>query len=885
MQAKFQTATDDAPIPLDEDKGPATVLEWAYANRNIDNHGFNLTDFAPLQHIYEHIHEDDHANVAIIKPAQRGVSELAVNYAVFALDRGANVWTHGAKIGLNVGYVFPTDDALGEFSKERFSGLRDETIQLAQLFKARGSFDAVGFKQVRQSYLYLRGAKSQSGLKSFPGDLLVLDEFDEIDTASVALVRVRLNASQVRRELDLSTPSIPGMGIHERWLQSDRNTYVQQCEYCDAWVTPRFYQDVWADNEPWDSWQYWTAQRIRMADIGVNCPNCRKPWSLRQRCEPGRWVAEQPAIKSLRGYWIPALCWRQANLTEMAVKAISSDPVDQTEFARSDLGEPYQSKDAQLTEDQILSLDAELPGGRLRGTHREITMGVDVGARFHYRVSGLAQDGRVDVLAMGSVATWSELSMILSGYGVRQCVVDALPETHACAEWQAKHRGKVLRAYYPNQVLGLFALKEDDNGVININRSRAMDNVQARIMNHIERWPTEICRAPEVLAHMTSPARIVGQDKHGQERVDWVHTRPDHYFHACWTPDTLVKTENGERSIATICQGERVWTRNGLRRVLASAMTNPDAEVWTYTFSNGAVLTGTPNHPILTGNRGWVPIHALVFDDTIITWLTLNQLPIEASSSVATRIVQGERTECITRQAVWSVLKGLSASTRKSGKTYTDLYRTGLQFIMSTMMQGTTTPVILSASLAASTNPTICESQGARRVKSIWTVLGQWLINGISQKLGDSGTGSTHRSLSSVIRDLLRVPSVVKSICGDWLVSQEVSVIAHENVETLPIRSSERARYAVKSFERIATDQPQHAQEYVGRNLSVRLSGRRLAGRSPVYNLSVDTDEEYFANGILAHNCVYDVVAREALPPAAHGVLLLGSARTQLAMK
>lgn len=548
MLRSLQNRADES--PAEDDPGPPDILAWANEYRRIDGQRFDLSRFEPLRHIYQHLAADDHANVAIIKPAQRGVSELAVNLACFALDRGASVWTNGAKLGLNVGYVFPTDDALSDFSKERISGLRGETDYLGRMFRARGSYDAVGFKQIRDSYLYLRGAKSEAGLKSFAADLLVLDEFDEMSPAAVALARIRLNASVIKRELDLSTPTVPGMGIHERWLQSDRNIYIQRCEMCDAEVQPRFFADVWADGVDWTEWQYWTPQRIRMSDVGVHCPNCRRIWSFAQRTAPGFWRAEQPSIKSLRGYWIPALPWAQADLTELAVKAIAGDEADKREFARSDLGEPYESSDARVTEDMLLSLDAELPNGRLGDwNHYDVTMGVDVGSRLHYRISGMATDGKVDVLKMGAVRSWEELSSILVTYKVRQCVVDALPEQHAAAAWQAKHKGRVLTAFYPNRVLGLFAFKDAETpqrqdrrnrpgarpprpGVIYINRSRAMDAVHASIAQHRERWPTVYIRDPEVMAHMISPARVVGTDKQGQEQIDWVHTRPDHYFHA-----------------------------------------------------------------------------------------------------------------------------------------------------------------------------------------------------------------------------------------------------------------------------------------------------------------------------------------------------------------
>src|SRR4051794_28096921 len=83
---------------------PTTVLEWAQWYRRLEGQPFTLDRFLPLKAIYE----DDHPRIVIIKPAQRGVSEMLVNMANFALDRGADVWAKGQKDGLNVCYIFPT---------------------------------------------------------------------------------------------------------------------------------------------------------------------------------------------------------------------------------------------------------------------------------------------------------------------------------------------------------------------------------------------------------------------------------------------------------------------------------------------------------------------------------------------------------------------------------------------------------------------------------------------------------------------------------------------------------------------------------------------------------------------------------------------------------
>jgi hypothetical protein len=105
---------------IEADIQPSALLEWAERYRRIDGQSFSLDRFAPLRAIYA----DEHPRIVVTKPSQRGVSEWAINYAIFALDRGAEVWASGQKTGLNVGYLFPTQAALSAFSKERISGLK-----------------------------------------------------------------------------------------------------------------------------------------------------------------------------------------------------------------------------------------------------------------------------------------------------------------------------------------------------------------------------------------------------------------------------------------------------------------------------------------------------------------------------------------------------------------------------------------------------------------------------------------------------------------------------------------------------------------------------------------------------------------------------------------
>ena len=525
---------------------PDTVYEWSIRHRRIEGLQFSLDKFLPLKALYE----EDHRHLVVIKPAQRGVSEYAINFTSFALEHGARIWAPGQKDGVNVAYIFPTIETLGDFSKERISGLEEETVHLARLFGEHDDYNAVRFKQVGRSYLYLRGGWSPRALKSFPADILILDEYDEMDPKAVALARRRMNASLIHRELDISTPTIPGFGIHEMYGRSDQRVYRQR-HRCGEWVGFDFFQNVVVNNQPWQSgdggWRYLAAEEILTATVELLCPSCGSWITEEERMSAGEWTANAPTVKAVRGYHIPWWPFPIVDLVRFAIAAVSRDPTEVEQFNQQDLGNAYSAAGARVTAEDLLKCSLGLKNGLLPAdvTYKRITMGVDVGTRLHYRVSG-ELDGQVYILAMGAVREFSALYDIMEQYKVRLCVVDAMPEQHAVSAFVQAFPGRVVAAGYPSNVSALKAQliapnKENkpnidlimDNKRVQINRTMAMDRVSAIVKMGEERWPLAIATASEVVANMTSPVRLQKFDKTGQPTASWEHTTPDHFFHAC----------------------------------------------------------------------------------------------------------------------------------------------------------------------------------------------------------------------------------------------------------------------------------------------------------------------------------------------------------------
>ena len=101
--------------------GLPSLADWAHARRVIDGRPFDLRDHRYLAAIYE----DASPYVVIRKAAQMGASEYAISRALhFAVTKG------GRTI-----YYFPTDNDVGEFSRDRFGPAINRSEYLSGLVK------------------------------------------------------------------------------------------------------------------------------------------------------------------------------------------------------------------------------------------------------------------------------------------------------------------------------------------------------------------------------------------------------------------------------------------------------------------------------------------------------------------------------------------------------------------------------------------------------------------------------------------------------------------------------------------------------------------------------------------------------------------------------
>lgn len=325
--------------------------------------------------------------------------------------------------------------------------------------------------------------------------------------------------------------------------------------------------------------------------------------------------------------------------------------------------------------------------------------------------------------------------------------------------------------------------------------------------------------------------------------------------HACLVAGTLVLTRRGEVPIERVAAGDLVWTRKGLRPVVAAGLTARNAEVGSVLLSNGAVLCGTANHPVWVSREGWKRIDALRYGDTILSWDQSTASSSMASSSVDTQTQKTGRTVRTTPLASPTSSEGSNDSTRKSGKPPMGRYLRATTSTTKTRIHSTTVSKISSVSPAGNT-----PWSTTRQASSLngWRRFTRWLWNalpsGIARKRAEHGIASTASDAGRGAKPLRsRVNSAAPSTNLVQLRARTDFARTTANLSGAGCRASITrtgpAGTAATSSGSTSTPRPGHAPVYVVRGF---VASER---RADVYNLTVDAVPEFFADGILVHNC------------------------------
>lgn len=330
------------------------------------------------------------------------------------------------------------------------------------------------------------------------------------------------------------------------------------------------------------------------------------------------------------------------------------------------------------------------------------------------------------------------------------------------------------------------------------------------------------------------------------------------FDHVCFVAGTMIATEHGQVPIERIRPGMRVWTRAGLREVTHAGMTSGAATVGDVALSSGAVLRGTADHPVFNADGVKARMDALRYGDRLIPWHT-EQSPRNQSSITGTPTPGGPTHPTGRTGFTTGAAADAATSTGTSTGTTTGQSRRAWWSTTRTTTRSTTTPRTLPLYTCPSTLRTI-RSNGSRIVSTVLWLWNTWrgsarsLWRGTVPRKAGNGTVSTasRHTLSGNLNG-----SPASSVgpntnpCTGASVSGSARTSASQRgvVRAAWTMLTATVRRVVSRSGSTSTVSNGAAPVYVVSSFDP------LPGKQPVYNLTVDGEHEYYANGVLVSNC------------------------------
>jgi hypothetical protein len=328
------------------------------------------------------------------------------------------------------------------------------------------------------------------------------------------------------------------------------------------------------------------------------------------------------------------------------------------------------------------------------------------------------------------------------------------------------------------------------------------------------------------LQGMFEHGRITLNSEGMKERNGWQEVFRDEYLmfptpnvhDDCFPADTSIITLDKVKRIEDVTTDDYVLTRNGYRKVLKAWCKGNKKVITKYG------ITGTPEHRVWTENRSWVSLDSLCDTDILLVSQPVEVTSCEKQSNSMEEAItdtqkQSKAITGNTTQAMMLGEKHQDCSIETSGNFTTGQFQKDTTF---TILTETSTTTQLKT-LFASHQPRIMWSI-VRKVAKEVNRQNKWLI---SLPFGLLLTNGTRR----------------------------------KNVEH-GAESMRKKRYSEIGLKNDAMNAAAlSSQKYLGKSCaveSVETTGKQglLENAVPVYDLMVEGDHEFFADGVLVHNCI-----------------------------
>ncbi len=435
---------------------------------------------------------------------------------------------HGMIFGhfpLGVLHTFPTNDEVGEFSKSRFKPLIAANRQaIGRYVKTqKGSTDTNSLKRVRNSFLFLRGARlsekvgdssesTSSKTAGFSVDKCVFDEVDYMDMDVIEKFKGRMGESEVKKEVYLGNPSHEDFGIHLIFQQSDQRYWFRKCG-CGHWTCAEksFPQCV----------------KIRSDGTGyIGCDKCGKEVPMWNGEGSAEWVPEFPdKSRYMHGYMASQLMSPRNDPAEILEDFVNPPFGNLADVYRLRLGRPYSNRDEKLRKSDVLA-NCGNDGIAIQHTG-PCAMGVDVGKIKHVVIGIKIDNKRFELLRAiiipGGPEGWNQISDLAKKYNVKSTVIDIGPYYDEARSYQKSHGGSAtnpatyLCQYSDTQLSD--AGFNNNTGVVKVNKTEVFDQTHRLLSTGKIILPRQCLEVDEFVRQCCNCAKFEEKDKRNNNIV------------------------------------------------------------------------------------------------------------------------------------------------------------------------------------------------------------------------------------------------------------------------------------------------------------------------------------------------------------------------------
>jgi hypothetical protein len=317
--------------------------------------------------------------------------------------------------------------------------------------------------------------------------------------------------------------------------------------------------------------------------------------------------------------------------------------------------------------------------------------------------------------------------------------------------------------------------------------------------------------------------------------------------HVCLVAGTMIETSTGPRAIETLSAGDSVWTRAGLRPVTAAWCTGV-RPTWTLKTDTGQLI-GTNDHPVWT-NDGWTDLALLTPDTTLFSWANMDRRLWSSSTVKDTVGIPSRKTEAC---------ESITVVVRAIGYIVTYGLRCAVRFLraITSITSTKTRPIIELKTLSPSKVQSICDST-CENPNDLHSLGKQ---SNLLKPQPRPGTARPPVSPGTVKTRSRPWPMLLCDSITAWF----VDAISNRNATQLCVATnvspnSEGAAgsmtlnmYAQSAgVDSCETSTPLSKHHVVQSHVVSVVENER---NELVYNLTVDGEHEYFANGTLVSNC------------------------------